>query len=165
MSGRIVLAAVCLGLLSLVAFGQSIGGTQAAPTSVEVSSGTVALTESSSATLRTPVLCSVGPTSRFSTPSGGLTYAVTRATDGGVYGFGRRTQVLVQNVDDKDGLSCGVGRLDAGTTPSCSAPGWGNTLLPNGGAATYEVSENYEVWCLGCGGAVSTEVTEALCVP
>lgn len=140
-----------------------VTGPEGAP--VDVTGSTVDLGVSSSAAIRTPVTCTVGHTARLDVPTA-LTRLPPRFPDGGSYtGLQRRTEISVHNVDDKDSASCQFGPIDAGVAPNCTTPGWGDTVDFAGGGVTYQVSEAYEVWCIGCGGTANVEVTEALCAP
>ena len=141
-----------------------VTGLEGAPVSTTVDNP-VTLGASSTASIRTPVTCTVGHTPRESIPTS-LTRVPPRYPDGGSYtGIQRRSEITIRNVDDKDSVSCQFGAIDAGVAPNCATPGWGDTIFPVGGDAHYEVSEAYEVWCIGCGGAATVEVTEALCAP
>lgn len=76
-----------------------------------------------------------------------------------------RTSWTVVNVDTvgTKTIACRVDPGDGGV-PDCATPGFGLTVLPNGGSLTLPVRESDTIRCVACTATTTIEHTEEACV-
>ena len=108
-----------------------------------------------------PAPCTQGETKRLAlttTP----TPVPANLSDGGVGALSGRTDILLVNSDTVQRISCRPDPGDGGL-PDCATPGFGLTLFPNGGHASFTARDNVRIRCRTCTGTGSIEYQEESC--
>lgn len=126
-----------------------------------VTSGTVSLTPESIAALG-PAPCTQGETQRIAVGSTPL-IVPPNLPDGGSGALSGRTGILIINADNIQKVSCRADPGDGGV-PDCTTPGYGLTLYPNGGSASFSAGELDPIRCVACVGVnIPVEYQEEAC--
>lgn len=120
-----------------------------------------ALTDESLAALGTKD-CTYGEMLRLSVPAVTPIALPPNLPDGGSGALPGRTEALLVNIGKNQNVSCRVDQGDGGL-PDCATPGYGATLLPNGGAIQVSAKDEQTLRCVACSGSSTVEIVEAIC--
>lgn len=124
------------------------------PTFGEVQvSGTMDLSSATLASMGN-FICTVSRSPRVSLTTTATNIPTTPLTN--------RTSITLINADGTKNISCE--RSISGSSPNCSAPGFGTTLYPNGGTITIPVRDSDTVKCVACVTGATLEYVEEACV-